>query len=293
MAGVRPRHATALVQTRSARCAAPLESGGQLRVALASNSFGVSRGSVRWRCFPHRRRWPLALPNDPWTRSAARPLGADDQNQTTRAPPRAATDDQAELLESEVHQRWRLAQGSNEGGARDGETVVKTAIEEEYTTHEKEVEDFLLEARKLPTLEAAIERLTRKIAKMPASAERRLRERARGDKEAELAVAKSRAHELEVRVVERLGKYPELPDPVDGSETEQIKIISGRRVAARLTSARLKVLSRHGMGLVGQERARRAAEYQAVADYYERLLRKFRERAQETATGGHQPRHRA
>jgi len=162
---------------------------------------------------------------------------------------------------------------------------VKTAIEEEYTTHEKEVEDFLLEARKLPTLEEAIERLTTKIAKMPASAERRLRERVRGGKEAELAVAKRRAHELEVRIVERLGKYPELPDPVDGYEMEQVKIISGRLVAARLTSARLKVLSRHGMGLAGAERARRAAEYQAIADYYERLLRKFRERAQETTAG--------
>ena len=48
---------------------------------------------------------------------------------------------------------------------------------------------------------------------------------------------------------------------------------------------RLKVLSRHGMGLAGAERARRAAEYQAIADYYERLLRKFRERAQETTAG--------
>ena len=117
---------------------------------------------------------------------------------------------------------------------------------------------------------------------MAASSERRLRERVRRDKEAELEVAKRRAHELELRIVERLEKYPELPHPLDVYKTGNIKIIGGRLVAARLTSARLKVLSRHGMGLLGPERARRAAEYQTVTELYERLLRKFRERAQET-----------
>jgi hypothetical protein len=164
---------------------------------------------------------------------------------------------------------------------------MKTAIELEYTMHAKEVADFLREARKLPTLEEDIGRLTKTIEKMAASAERRLRERVRRDKEAELGVAKRRAHELELQIVKRLEKYPELPDPLDVYTKENIKIISGRLVAARLTSARLKVLSHHDMGLLGPERARRAAKYQTVADYYERLLRKFRENEHKETAGEH------
>jgi hypothetical protein len=64
---------------------------------------------------------------------------------------------------------------------------VKTALEVEHTIHEKEIANFLREARKLPTLEEDIGRLTKTIEKMAASSERRLRERVRRDKEAELA----------------------------------------------------------------------------------------------------------
>jgi len=160
---------------------------------------------------------------------------------------------------------------------------VKAAVEAPYEQHELDRKEFLRQAKALPTLEEEIHLLRRKIAKTSrVSAERRLLDRLLGPKEAALAARKRHLRELEVRIVKRLDEFPELPDCY---EAEHIALISGRLVAARLTAARLRVLASDPMSLVAPERARRAAEYQATADYYEELIRRLREGAQESTAG--------